>query len=433
MSKAAHIAWLYSELPDLVTSGLITEAVAEGLMGHYGPVEDPSEQRRNRLLTIFGGLGALLVGLGIILLVAFNWEALSRPARAALSLLPLVGGQAILAYTLWRRPRSTAWREGSALFLFIAVGASMALISQTYQFGGSVETWLLTWMLLGLPLVYLAGATLPALGYVAGVMSWATMRAGEPRLLAYSLLLALVLPHLILRLRADRAGTRGTVLLWFLTAASVEWMGLYLDGFPDAWVPLAIAAGLALLHLADGFIGHEGDLGLWHRPFQVLGAVGLVILGLVASSFSFELWQRAYFSQLSATQAIPLLAILAAGAFFLLWRSSPERRHAKLPLGLLPLSIAAGLALTAGLEEGPTLAALLLNLHLLAAGLWLILQGTRRGSLGTANGGLGIIILLIFFRFFEVDVGLVGRGLAFITLGITFILANAYFSRRMRS
>ncbi|MCB0216623.1 MAG: DUF2157 domain-containing protein [Caldilineae bacterium] len=436
MSDAAHRAWLEAQLPVLVDAGLIDEAAAAGIRAHYGSPEDLAAQRRNRLLAIFGSLGALLVGLGIILLVAFNWEQLSRPMRTLAALLPLVTGQGLVAYARARRADSTAWLEGTALATFLALGAAMALISQTYQVGGTVEGFMLVWALLGLPLAYVTGASLPALGYLACVMAWAGLRFGAPRLPAYSLLIVLVLPPLIARLRADRSSSRGALMLWLLTAALLEWMALLLDDLPQAWVLPALAAGLALIYLADGIVEPRGAVGLWHRPFQVLGGTGLAILGLLGSSFGFDLWRAAELDALGPAQGLTLVGLLL-GAGLLLWRADPERRQAKLGLGLLPASVLLGTALTGlgaadGSDTGATLASLLLNLHLLAAGVWQIALGTRRNSLALANGGLGLVLLLVFFRFFEADLGLIGRGLAFIGLGICFILANVFIARRMR-
>lgn len=52
-------------------------------------------------MVLFGILGAVLIGGGIILLLAHNWEQLGRPARVAVAFAPLVLSQA-LALPAWR-------------------------------------------------------------------------------------------------------------------------------------------------------------------------------------------------------------------------------------------------------------------------------------------------------------------------------------------
>ena len=80
---------------------------------------------------------------GVLLLLAHNWEHLGRPARTVIAILPLVVSQAIAGWVLVRRGESTAWREGSAAFLALTVGATIGLISQTYQIPGDLEVFLL--------------------------------------------------------------------------------------------------------------------------------------------------------------------------------------------------------------------------------------------------------------------------------------------------
>ncbi|MCX6996227.1 MAG: DUF2157 domain-containing protein [Kiritimatiellaeota bacterium] len=170
MSKQS-IQWLYDELPRLVAQGLLTPEADARLRAHYGPVA-PARPARLAVI-IFGVLGALLIGAGIILVLAHNWEDLSRPVRAGLSFLPLVLAQGLAAWTMCNRPQSLAWREGAGALLFLMIGASISLVAQTYNISGDRPRFLLTWALLGLPVVYLLNAVVPALLYLWGLTEWA--------------------------------------------------------------------------------------------------------------------------------------------------------------------------------------------------------------------------------------------------------------------
>jgi len=75
------VRWLYGELPQLVEQGVLTSDAAERLRGHYGEAEPLRPARL--AVVVFGVFGALLIGAGIILMLAHNWEELSRPVRAA--------------------------------------------------------------------------------------------------------------------------------------------------------------------------------------------------------------------------------------------------------------------------------------------------------------------------------------------------------------
>jgi len=61
------------------------------------------------------------------------------------------------------------------------VGAAIALVSQTYNISGDRADFILTWMLLIVPLVYLMAATIPAVIYVAGISTWSCYYWDVPR------------------------------------------------------------------------------------------------------------------------------------------------------------------------------------------------------------------------------------------------------------
>ena len=128
-----HIQWLYEELPALVQQGVVPTESAEKLRQHYGPVAK-SDGRRT-MVVLFGILGAALIGGGIILLLAHNWDHLARPARAALSFMPLVLAQLLAALAIVRRPGSTAWREGTGAALSMSIiEASARILSEMATF-----------------------------------------------------------------------------------------------------------------------------------------------------------------------------------------------------------------------------------------------------------------------------------------------------------
>jgi len=89
MKDADHVLWLRRELPELVGQGVIQSEVAERIRQHYGETEMAGRTTKRWAIVLFSILGAALIGGGIILLLAHNWEELSRPMRAAISVAPL--------------------------------------------------------------------------------------------------------------------------------------------------------------------------------------------------------------------------------------------------------------------------------------------------------------------------------------------------------
>ena len=66
------IAWLHAELPSLVDQGVISAEAAESLRRHYGPPDTVGAAGRLGPI-VLASVGALLVGGGLILILAHNW------------------------------------------------------------------------------------------------------------------------------------------------------------------------------------------------------------------------------------------------------------------------------------------------------------------------------------------------------------------------
>ena len=157
MKNARQVRWLYDELPELTAIGVVDGETAAKIRRHYGELSQVPGSKI--ALTVFTILGSLLVGVGIILLLAHNWENLSRAVRVVLSFLPLLAAQAI-AFHVRRKPAPFRGAlEGAGLFLSLAIAASIALVGQTYHIYGDLGNFLLTWGLLILPLIYLFRST----------------------------------------------------------------------------------------------------------------------------------------------------------------------------------------------------------------------------------------------------------------------------------
>src|SRR3954471_13452687 len=164
------IRWLLAELPELVTGGVLSQETADALRQHYS--SEVSEPPRRFGFVLSAILGSLLVGAGIVLLVAHNWDFLSRPIRCAIAFTPLVLSQALAVFVLLRRNGSAAWREAAAILNVAAIGTAIALVSQTYQIQGDFARFILVWMILALPVVYLFGTGIGLSAYFAGATVW---------------------------------------------------------------------------------------------------------------------------------------------------------------------------------------------------------------------------------------------------------------------
>jgi hypothetical protein len=440
MAKGQHmnnkaIQGLYDALPQLVAQGVVTSDVAARLRAHYGPIEAARPARL--AVIIFGVLGALLIGAGIILVLAHNWEDLSRPARAGLSFLPLLLAQALAPWVLVRRPQSLAWREGVSALLFLTIGASISLVAQTYNISGDLPRFILTWTLLGLPLVYLFDAVVPALLALWGITEWAChLRCEDDFNAGYWLLAALLLPQLVRWFRAGRFQVRPTLLLWALCVSVTIAAGVTIERvLPGLWIILY--AGLfALLFLAGEFWFREAE-GFWSRPLRHFGGAGVLTLSFLLTfewpwreiGWNHWHWERLHDTAWRAVPDAALGGVIPLAAIILLVMTVRRRTPLGLVLGLTPILATLGYCLCC-LSKTYAPAAGLFDLYLLTTGLWLLVTGIRINKQGQMNVGLLAITALIIARFFDSDLSFLLRGLLFIALGVAFLVANIAMLRR---
>ncbi|MEZ4484556.1 MAG: DUF2157 domain-containing protein [Syntrophotaleaceae bacterium] len=428
MSKKDHIAWLYREVPELVRSRVLDEASAERLREYYGP--ESQHRRRSLGLVICAALGALLIGLGIILLLAHNWTELSRFQRTLLSFAPLALGQALAGWVWFQRRSSLAWCEGAATFLFLAIGASIALVGQTYHISGDLPRFILVWMLLGLPLVYLFRAVLPALLYLSGVTWWCVLGTHDNLpVLFFWLLAALPLPFWWQLVRAGQRRLAAAWLAWVLALSLALGLGFSVHNvFEDFWAPLYLGLFAAYFLLA----GQWSAAPAVGRPFRVVGSWGTVALMLLLTIK--DVWRELPDDSMlrvakGAWHDSLLLTVLLLLVIALLIRTFIRGRWQDGLFGLAaPLVV---LQLLAGPRLFPLGLNLLIgNLYLLLLGSLVLKDGLASGQLPRLNAGLGILSALIAVRFFDSQLPFTVRGLLFILIGCAFLAANLLVKRR---
>jgi uncharacterized membrane protein len=373
------IQWLYQELPDLVSKGVLPQSSADMLREHYGDIK--SVDKKWFVIILCSVLGALLIGLGIILLFGHNWEELSRPVRAVLSLLPLMVGQALAMWVVLKRPTSQAFKEGTATFLSLMVGASIALISQTYNIPDDTPTFILTWMLLIVPLAYLKEATIPAAIFVAGISAWAGHFWYEPlKAFLFWPFLAVVVPHFIWSLRQEKYTIRAAILALVMAICVCVGAGFTLGrSWPGSWI--VIYSSLITVFYLLGAWEFKGFSTNWQRPFQILGGFGIFIfMFLLTFRSPWESITERYSyatNEISSWAAIPdniLTFLLVGGALLLFFQFAKRQDWMRTLFGALPLLALIGYAFGGTSAVFPML---LFNVFLLFVSIFRLMTGIR--------------------------------------------------------
>lgn len=175
------------------------------------------------------------------------------------------------------------------------------------------------------------------------------------------------------------------------------------------------------------------------HPFVAAGWIGVLSLAVFLSfrnSWRMWKWQNAvdlvprhYPDVLAGSiQAAWVVAALLFTAYAI-WKARDVNLA---PAGFVPFTLASwAIAKRFG---NPLVAALLINFFMLALGLFTLLRGIRAGRVVEANLGMVVIAALAVARFFDSDIEFVVRGLAFIAIGLGFLVTNLIvFKRKARA
>ena len=433
------IRWLRAQLPELVAGGVISSDSATAIDRHY----QESEARAPNLgFAILAAVGSALVGAGIILLIAHNWDELSRPTRCLLAFLPLILAQIPGLFVLLRRNDSPAWRESVAIFDVAAVATAISLVSQTYQIQGSFADFMRIWLLLSIPIVYLFRTNFGALAYIIGSAVWMLSKGNwsfnRPGEMFFWLLLLLVIPFYVGVVRQRSSVWTFRVLSMALIAASAVGLGVTIDFTRSDLGGIAFAGFFAVIYLS-GMI-RQGGASESLNVLSVLGGLGIAI---TAVALSFEaLWHlRPPWADPSFEQEVGIgIALCFPIATVALTAWSWVRRTISFSISAASIPIVAVIArFVAGAARDTArpadnqyafAAAVLFNLYALVLGIEFLVRGIRAGSVARANFGLLVIAALALARFFDSDLSFVARGVGFIAVGAGFLIANVVFFRK---
>lgn len=441
------VRWLRAQLPELVASGVISSDSAQAIDRHYAA----SDTRSNFGFVLMAIVGTVLVSAGIILLIAHNWDELSRTARTIVAFLPLLIAQALAVFVLWRRNESKPWRESVAILDVAAVATAISLISQTYQIQGTFANFMCVWLLLSIPIVYIFRTTLGACAYIIGTVVWLFAKTEEawrfghtPAQLFFWPLLLLVLPYGVVLYRRNRESREVAIVSTLFTLAAAIGVCFVAEAARSNLGGVALAGLFAGAYLCGMTLFSRADERL--PPLAWLGGIAVASTAVVLS-FE-EMWRMT--DEIEHALPGPARAIAIAielffpvTALLLLVADYFQRRKITLSVGLATAPLAAGLAwLIANLapaakradggQQTPYsfTAALVLNVFALLLGIELLARGIRAGSIARANFGLLIIAALAIARFFDSDLSFLTRGLGFIGVGVGFLVCNFILFKR---
>jgi uncharacterized membrane protein len=365
------------------------------------------------------------MGLGTILIIAHNWDELSVWTKSILAFVPLVLSQIACGYTLLKQSDSETWREVTATFLFLAIGASISLIAQVYNIPGDINSFLVTWLLLGLPVVYLMRSSFSSLLYIAGVTLYAVnsnyWTYEKSNLYLPWLLLFAIAPYYYSIYRKNENSHSVLIHHWFAATALTLCMSTLLSDYP-AWMVIAYLNLFCAFNILGHFI-QQKSVSHKANGYISIGQICTMLL-LLASTFQ-DFWKEVRFKKLDPTAfyspeflAAALTLMLCVGLLVLKKKKIPARKIRPLETVFFFYILLYILSFVF-----PTLA-VFSNLLFLILSVLVIREGIKKEHLGITNLGLLLITTLVACRFFDTDLDFVVRGVLFLIVGLGFFVVN---------
>ena len=424
---------MIKDISELVKADIISQETANKISAYY---RRKAGQSTNRLFVVFGILGSIFVGLGIILIIAHNWDNLLRTTKTFLAFLPPLVGQLLCGFVLLKKQDSVAWRESGTTFLFFSVGATISLVSQIYNMPGNLSSFLLTWMLLCLPLIYVMRSSIASLLYLIGITYYGcetnywTHSYSESYL--HWLLLLTILPHYYSLYKKKPQSNFMIFHNWLIPLSVIINLGT-LANPTEELIFVTYFSFFGLIY-SIGNLDFFTKQRLRNSGYKVLGFLGTIILLLISSFDSFWEYlnkQDYLLSKLIKTPEFFASAIvsLSAGMLLLLQVKNKSLNGIK-PIS--PVFILFILTFIIG-QSSPISAVLLINIFIFAIGLLTIRDGAKINNLGLINCGSLIITAVLLSRFFDIELSFTVRGCLFVSIGFGFFATNYWMLKKRKS
>lgn len=418
------------DIDELLENGIISAEVAGDIHHYYD--NKKSNRSSSLLLVIFGVLGAILIGSGVMLILAHNWGQLPKLLKTVLAFIPLISGQLLCAYTLKRKADNIAWRESTAIFLALAIGACIALISQIYHIEGEMHSFLLTWMLLALPIVYLMRSSVTSIFYIVGTFYYATFSytSKEPlgRFLIYLLTMLFIFPFYYNLIRSKINRNLTSIHHYFVPFSLIAGTVLvFLEG--GHYASIGIISLFGIFYMIGHYLQATNHLSLFKNGYLIIGAIGTI--GMLMF-FSFEWFFDYHSKEIYKVDGEYRYAILAASGLFVaavigLFAVRKVGSYYEMPalFGFLVFSL-----LFLFGKSVPGISQLVINILIMMMGVMTVKRGIDYDHLGILNYGLLIITVLMICRFFDVELSFIIRGMLFIAVGIAFFATNRFILQK---
>lgn len=413
---------LLKEIDEWEKENIIDAYAADRLRERY------SSGGKVTLVTIFSVLSSVLVGAGVILLFATNWQNMPLGVKAAVSFLPMLVGQAAAVFTVIKKYGNTVFRECVSIAYTAGICATLAMVGNSFDIGNSAKNYVFICAVLVLPVFYILSAVSPLVFYFAGVIFWAAKAVSRVFSFEFAALIFLIAVGLIFIFRVKReencdngrikfVKTLNVLAAFAFTVVAVGAADLYSNAVYLAFFALIFA-------LSDSENGCS-------EPCGILGLLGVTaVIGIFSMGDAWYAPDSGADTVLLLAKAAPAVLLYAAAVVISLIKGFDRIKTAVL--------ISAGVCVVlsclccVGILSGGALCAVLANAAMLAVGIALIVFGTDACNAFLTNVGIISVGAVVIMRFFDWDFDIFAKGVAFIAAGVALFIVNRRLAKKKK-
>lgn len=422
-----QIKWLIDEIDLWVNEGIIAKEQGQAIKKRYPAAAEGRAWGR----IIFFSIGAILFGLGVILIFAYNWQRMHKFVKLAVIFGAFIGAHGAAFWLRRQNSPHHATGEGLHLLGTMLFGAGIWLIAQVYHIEEHYPTAFLIWGFGALAMAWSLPSIAHGIGTVLLFALWNCFEAfdfKDPHLISPFLILASVMP--LAWFRRSRvliaAGLIGYLVTLAISVSILEGDLAVLVIFFNACILIAVNLLVRQRHLFPeigpvfSFIGfliylailfvlsffHQGK-GVWSVQFEnFMESLFFFSYALAAiSAWAWAIWptrkQKAdsdawFDKKYYGVWATLILIILNT-------------------LGLIPLRGWLGMAV--------------FNILFLYQCIMMIVSGCKNLNLKTTVIGCLLFAVIAMARYTDLFVSLLTRSLVFFIAGAVLFSVGLYYSK----
>lgn len=390
---------LREESAKWVKNSLISADQQKQILSLYGEKLQAFEKAESshKIVGVISVLGAILLGVGIILFIASNWQEIPKYLKMAI-LIAATFGVFGSGYYL-KYIKNSLPKTGSALIFLSSLmfGAALFLIAQIYHINANAHGLILVWFMGILPLAYIFRSTLNLTSAILIFLLWLGFYLVEVHDVGIQIFNVYFIVGLALY-------ALGSIHAQFESTQKLS-QPLKIFGILGTTVITYLFTFGGIIDEIQDEIPETSDL-LFHAPFTVIGIVTL-FLALIAIAIKKDDTLKTYYYE--NVSLISLAAVSFLFEFF--------------PYGFQEISYRLNV---------PIFYPVLFNLLLLAIIIGLIVSGYRNKQTALVHFGLFFFALDVISRYFDFFYELLPRSLFFIIGGLILLFGGIAIEKQRK-